>query len=126
VLDASKAQHKVRLVCIDPPESKQAFGTRSKQNLTDIVSGKDVAVQWDKPDRYKRIVGKVSVDETGADCAFRSCLKSLDAGLQQIWDGLAWHGTTETMSASSLRKIEGAMPRPKLRHARLRWACGAT
>ena len=27
----------------------------------------------------------------GANCAFRSCLKSLDAGLQQIRDGMAWH-----------------------------------
>lgn len=84
-------QHKIRLAGIDAPELKQAFGTRSKQNLSGLVFGKEVAVEWVKRDRYKRIVGKVLLDETGADCAFRSCLKSLDAGLAQVRDGFAWN-----------------------------------
>ena len=91
VLDAAKTQYKIRLAAIDAPELKQAFGTRSRQNLSGLVFDTDVAVEWEKRDRYKRIVGKVLVDEIGAECAFRSCLKSLDAGLQQIRDGFAWH-----------------------------------
>lgn len=91
VLDSSKKQHKIRLAAIDAPELKQAFGTRSRQNLAALVFEKDVAVEWEKPDRYKRIVGKVLLSESGADCAFRDCRKSLDAGLQQIRDGMAWH-----------------------------------
>jgi len=37
VLDASRKQHKIRLAGIDAPELKQAFGTRSKQNLSALV-----------------------------------------------------------------------------------------
>ena len=91
VLDASKTQHKIRLAGIDAPELKQAFGTRSRQNLSGLLFGKDVAIEWAKRDRYKRIVGKVLVDESGADCGFRDCRKSLDAGLAQVREGFAWH-----------------------------------
>jgi endonuclease YncB( thermonuclease family) len=91
VLDASKTQYKVRLAAIDAPELKQAFGTRSRQSLAALVSDTDVAVEWTNHDRYKRIVGKVLVDDIDANCAFGSCLKSLDVGLQQIRDGFAWH-----------------------------------
>ena len=66
VLDADKVQHKIRLAGIDAPEKAQAFGTRSKQNLSDLVFGKDVRVDWDKRDRYGRIVGKVWVQPS--DC----------------------------------------------------------
>jgi len=34
VLDANRQQHKICLAGIDAPESKQAFGSRSKQNLS--------------------------------------------------------------------------------------------
>jgi len=88
VLDASRQQHRIRLAGIDAPELKQAFGTRSRQNLSGLVFGKDVAVEWEERDRYKRIVGKVLVDESSVDCAFRDCRKSFDAGLQQIRDGM--------------------------------------
>lgn len=91
VLDAARQQHRIRLAAIDAPELKQAFGTRSRQNLAGLVFGKDVAIEWEKHDRYKRIVGKVLVDESSADCAFRDCRKSLDAGLAQVRDGFAWH-----------------------------------
>jgi endonuclease YncB( thermonuclease family) len=78
VLDGQKQQHKIRVAGIDAPEKKQAFGARSKQGLSDLVYGKSVAVEWEKRDRYGRIVGKVMVDK-------------LDAGLAQITSGLAWH-----------------------------------
>ena len=61
VLDAEKVQHKIRLAGIDAPEKSQPFGNRSKQNLSDLVFQKDVRVDWDKRDRYGRIVGKVMV-----------------------------------------------------------------
>ncbi len=37
VLDADRTQHKIWLVGIDAPELGQAFGTRSKQNLSKWV-----------------------------------------------------------------------------------------
>jgi endonuclease YncB( thermonuclease family) len=78
VLDIEKTQHKVRLAGIDAPEKRQAFGERSKQNLAAMVFRKQVTVEWQKSDRYGRIVGKVLVG--GADV----CLAQLRAGM-------AWH-----------------------------------
>jgi endonuclease YncB( thermonuclease family) len=43
-------------------------------------------VEWEKRDRYKRIVGKVWVQP--ADCP--TCPMTLDAGQVQITVGLAW------------------------------------
>lgn len=86
VLDANHQQHKIRLAGIDTPEKAQPFGQRAKESMSALVFGKDVDVQWDKRDRYKRIVGKVMVQPS--DC--RTCPKTLDAGLAQVTRGLAW------------------------------------
>ena len=77
VLDANRVQHKIRLAGIDAPELKQAFGTRSRQNLAGMVFGKDVLVEWNKRDRYGRTVGVVLVG-------------GHDANLEQIRSGMAW------------------------------------
>jgi endonuclease YncB( thermonuclease family) len=77
VVDASNTQHKIRLLGIDAPESKQAFGQRSKQSLSDIVYGRTVHVEYDKQDRYGRTLGKVLVDGE-------------DANLLQVKRGMAW------------------------------------
>ena len=78
VLDASKVQHKIRLTGIDAPERSQAFGTKSKEHLSDLVAGKSVVVDYSKYDRYQRILGKVLV---GGE----------DVNLEQVEAGLAWH-----------------------------------
>lgn len=78
VLDAQKAQLKVRLVGIDAPEKKMPFGQRSKQNLSDLVFNKQVAIEYAKRDKYGRILGKIIVD-------------GLDANLEQVKSGMAWH-----------------------------------
>ena len=88
VLDADRAQHKIRLSGIDAPEKAQAFGERSKQNLSRLVFGKEIEVQWNKRDRYGRIVGKVLVAEV--PCKAGDCPKTVDACLSQITAGLAW------------------------------------
>lgn len=77
VLDEQRQQHKVRLAGIDAPEKKQPFGQRSKESLSDAVFGKTVSVEWDKADRYGRIVGKIVVD-------------TQDVNLGQVEAGLAW------------------------------------
>jgi endonuclease YncB( thermonuclease family) len=81
VLDEAKTQHKVRLLGIDAPERAQAFGTVARQNLAALTFQKPVVVEWDKTDRYGRILGKVLVG-------------GLDVNLQQIDQGLAWHYKT--------------------------------
>ena len=51
-----------------------------------MVSGKDVRVEWDRRDRFGRIVGKVWVQP--ASCP--GCPMTLDAGHAQITLGMAW------------------------------------
>lgn len=83
VLDAAKQQHKIRFNAIDAPERKQAFGTRSRQNLARYVAGKEVRLDCHKIDRYQRKICKVWVRPL--DCP--RCGKTLDVGLAQISDG---------------------------------------
>ena len=78
VLGATNQSHKIRLHGIDAPEGGQAFGNRSHQNLSDLIFGRDVTVEWSKRDRYGRKVGKVLLD--GSDVCF-----------EQIKAGMAWH-----------------------------------
>ncbi|HCX82795.1 MAG TPA: nuclease [Rhodoferax sp.] len=78
VLDDAKRQHKIRLSGIDAPEKNQAFGQRSKESLSDLVFAKTVDVETDKVDRYGRRVGKIWVN-------------GIDANLEQIKRGMAWH-----------------------------------
>ena len=78
VLDTSKRQHRIRLAGIDAPEKRQAFGNRSNQSLSQMVFRRIVRVDYDKTDRYGRIVGKVMLGE-------------LDTNLEQIRRGMAWH-----------------------------------
>lgn len=78
VLDSTLVQHKVRVAGVDAPEKGQPFGNRAKVNLSDLVMGRSVQIQWHKKDRYGRVVGLVKVN-------------GLDAGLEQIRSGLAWH-----------------------------------
>jgi len=88
VLDSDNRQHKIRVAGIDAPEKNQAFGQRSKENLSRLVFGKEVEVQWSKHDRYQRVVGKVMVAEPG--CQRPDCAKTMDAGLGQVSAGFAW------------------------------------
>jgi endonuclease YncB( thermonuclease family) len=88
VLDADRQQHKIRLGGIDAPEKAQPFGQRSKESMSTLVFGKEVDVQWNKHDRYQRIVGKVMVADP--NCRASACPKTLDAGLAQITLGMAW------------------------------------
>ncbi len=62
VLDVNYKQHKIRLAGIDAPERKQAYGLASRKHLASIVAGQQVTVEYQKRDRYDRIVGKVLVD----------------------------------------------------------------
>ena len=78
VLDQQKNTYKIRLQGIDAPEKNQAFGEKSKQSLHDLVHSKQVRIEYDKEDKYGRIVGKVIVDD-------------VDICLQQLVLGMAWH-----------------------------------
>lgn len=78
VLTDEHRQVKVRIAGIDAPEKSQAFGQAAKKAMSDCAFGKQAGVEWKKLDRYRRTIGKLTVD--GVDC-----------GLRQIELGLAWH-----------------------------------
>lgn len=78
VLDEQKTQHKIRLMGIDAPEKGQPFGDASKKSLSDLAFGQSVTVDFNKRDRYGRVVGKVT--RNGKDLI-----------VEQIRRGLAWH-----------------------------------
>ncbi len=92
IVDGSGKKHRIRLAGIDAPEKDQPYGDVSTQNLNKLVSDKTVTIDYEKRDRYKRIVGKVFVDPPGeVFCMALDCVKKIDAGLEQIKTGLAWH-----------------------------------
>jgi endonuclease YncB( thermonuclease family) len=76
VLINGRPQH-VRLSDIDAPESRQAFGQRAKQSLSDLVFGKDVQLTITDRDRYGRLVARVRQGST-------------DVNLEQVNRGMAW------------------------------------
>lgn len=53
------ASVKVRLIGIDAPERGQAFGTRARQELGELIAGKNVEVIGTEKDRYGRLLGDV-------------------------------------------------------------------
>lgn len=80
VLDKSSKEHKIRLMAIDAPEKSQAFGMEAKKTLSNYIYKKEVSVEYKKYDKYKRIVGKVTLGEE-------------DICLHMIREGMAWHYT---------------------------------
>jgi endonuclease YncB( thermonuclease family) len=78
VLDSDDQFHEIRLKGIDAPELRQVFGDISRAYLARKLAGKEVTIEWQKRDRYGRLVGKVLLD-------------GRDICLEQIKAGLAWH-----------------------------------
>lgn len=76
-LTPAKKSLKVRLAQIDAPESRQSFGTASKENLSRLVFGKDVTLNIQETDRYGRHVAEVFSG-------------SLNANKEQVKNGFAW------------------------------------
>ena len=78
ILDASKTQHKIRLNWIDAPESKQAFGQKSRQYLDNMIYKKNITVEFEKRDMYGRILGFIVID-------------GKNVNLEMVKAGMAWH-----------------------------------
>ena len=70
-------QVKIRLSEIDAPESKQAFGERSKQSLSDLCFQQQAVITGGKKDKYGRTLARV-------EC------KGQDAAMHQAQVGMAW------------------------------------
>ena len=68
----------IRLEAIDTPEEKQAFGTKAKQAMADLVFGKTVTVLKTGEDRNGRTLAFVIADRVNTNEAM-------------IKNGFAWH-----------------------------------
>lgn len=55
-------QERVRLMEIDAPEKKQAYGQKAKQALSDLLYGKQVVVEGGGHDRYGRLLAHLKLD----------------------------------------------------------------
>ncbi len=84
-----KEQVKIRLAGIDAPEKAQAFGNVAKQQMSDLVFGKEVRVEDRKKDKYGRTISRVWV--APAECVDIDCPKTFDTGMALLTLGLAWH-----------------------------------
>ena len=62
VLHAGRAE-RVRLIGIDCPEKRQAFGQRAKQATSDLAFGTVVTVAAPRRDRYGRLLGDVMLPD---------------------------------------------------------------
>jgi endonuclease YncB( thermonuclease family) len=78
VLDDGKVQHRIRVAAIDAPERGQAYASRAREHLSQLVFGKQVRCEVIKTDRFGRQVANV----------YRG---SVDVGLEQVAAGMAWH-----------------------------------
>jgi micrococcal nuclease len=78
LLNENQDKIKVRLLHIDAPELDQSYGKESKLALEHLILHKKVTVITDKKDKYKRLLGVISLDE-------------VDVNLEMIKAGAAWH-----------------------------------
>lgn len=62
VLDGERRQYSVRLQGIDAHEKGQDYWRVSKQYLADQVFSQSVTIEYEKTDRYSRLVGRVIRD----------------------------------------------------------------
>ena len=68
---------RVRLAQIDAPEKKQPYGLEAKATLSALLDGHTVTVEYDKTDRYGRVIGQLYAD-------------GKDVNLALVEAGMAW------------------------------------
>ena len=101
VLVNQHEQVKIRLYGIDCPEKKQAFGTKARQFLADLLFNRTVSVQPIQRDRYGRLVAKVYVDNR-------------DVGLTMIKYGYAWWYQQYAKKSTDYKQAQAKAKRQQL------------
>lgn len=86
------SQTRIRLTEIDAPESRQAFGSKAKQALSDLIFNKEVKVLLHGKDHYGRTLGRIY-------------LGNLDVSREMIRQGYAW-AYRQYLTDKSLLKVE--------------------
>ncbi len=117
-LTNAKKQIKVRLYQIDAPKSKQAFGSKSRQALSDLVFNKDVLLELHGKDKYRRTLGTIYFSQQ-VEClghpSFGYCVdpKGIDISLEMINQGMAWYYPFAKRRTSSIRKQKNKQEKTK-------------
>lgn len=105
VLEVSGGRHRVRLAGIDAPERNQPWGEASTRELRRMVAGRHVVVDWEKKDRWKRIIGVVRLADE-------------DVNLHMVDRGMAWHFKRYAADQSPAMREEYAAAETEAREAR--------
>jgi endonuclease YncB( thermonuclease family) len=107
-----REEHRIRIAGIDAPEHFQPYGNRSRTRLSQYAYKQDVRAECYKMDVYGRDICKVWVQPF--DCS--ACGKSLDVGLAQVSEGMAWwdRNHASEQSAEDRRRYESAEAVAKL------------
>lgn len=113
VMDSNRVHHKIRLAGIDAPEKAQAYGQRSKESLSELAFGREVAVETYKRDRYGREIGKVHV-------------AGRDVNLIQVERGMAWWYRTYQTEQSANDRLLYESAEGSAQAGRDARACGPT
>ncbi|WP_235924901.1 thermonuclease family protein [Roseomonas harenae] len=77
LLTPERQEVKIRLAEIDTPESRQPYGTRARQALSDLAFQRDVLINIIDTDRYGRRVGRIYADR-------------VDVNAEMVRRGAAW------------------------------------
>ncbi len=78
IQDDKEQSIEVQLEGIDAPEFQQPFGKEAKELLSEKLLKKDVSIQWEKEDNYKRKLGWIFHEDRNIN-------------LWMIEKGAAWH-----------------------------------
>lgn len=98
---------RVRLQGIDAPEKDQAFGEASSRNLSRCLSqAHRIQLDWQKKDRYGRILAKVWADQR-------------DCNLMQIQQGYAWFYHAYQQDLAPIDRSQYRLAQQHSRHQRL-------
>ena len=100
VLKADNSQVKIRLRGIDAPESKQAYGTKSKQALSKLLFGKTVIVKDHGKGRLGCTLGTIYLDK-------------LNINEKMVQGGWAWH-CSQYSTDKGLAEAENAARKAKI------------
>ena len=77
ILTPEKQKIRVRLLDIDAPESRQAYGNASKKYLASLIAGKSVFIKENKKDIYQRTLGTIF-------------LNKINVNAKMVESGYAW------------------------------------
>ena len=88
VINRDKLQLKVRIIGIDAPEKNQAYGSKAKQALSDLIFKKQIEIDVQYQEKWGRFAAKVYTAD------------GQDVGLLMLQQGMAWHNVNYDKTAS--------------------------